>query len=226
MLDIYEEPFCEVQSYHLLMSFLDKKGLYIEPIEIIIGRKSGKMLTAQYVPLSKTLEKFLTLPSVLQIVKNNITMSDKSCSALSSFLDGELWKEQKQRFAKKDGILLPFLHYYDDFETCNPLGSRAGVHKLGGNYSLLLALPPRFNSVLENLFLSTLFYSTHRDEYSNKSCYAKIIEDYNYMATEGKVFTIYIVGFTIIYFGFHYQNLDLLLYSCNNIWIYSCNNIT
>lgn len=187
MLSVYEQPFSEVQTYHLLMSFLEKKGLYIEPKEIIIGREGGKCLTAQYVPLSETLKKFLTLPGVVKILKKNLLSSANSGDELSSFLDGDLWKQQKANFFQKDGILLPIMHYYDDFETCNPLGSKAGVHKLGGNYSVLLALPPRFNSALENLFLSTLFYSTDREQYSNECCYGKIIEDYNDMAINGKI---------------------------------------
>lgn len=190
MLEVYSKPFEQLDSYHLLVAYLQKRGLFIMPKVTILGREpDGKLLTAQYVPLSKTLELFLALPGVLKTVKDNFMISNCDDGYLKSFLDGDLWKEKKKKFVNtsKKGTILPFMHYYDDFETCNPLGSKAGLHKLGGNYSVLLALPPRFNSALENLFLSSLFYSSDRTGYSNNICYSKVIEEFDDLAKNGKL---------------------------------------
>ena len=194
MLEIYSDPFKAVQSNWLLMSVLENMKLYIEPKEIIICRETN--LTAQYVPLSKMIEKFLTLPGVLQIIKKNLKPTNSEF--LRSFMDGKMWKTKKEKFAHKDGTILPIMHYYDDFETCNPLGSKAGIHKLGGNYSVLLALPPRYNSSLENLFLSSLFYSKDRTTISNEACYKKVIEDYDNLAENGNFFTIRVTIYSSI----------------------------
>ena len=195
MLEVYSKPFEQLGSYHLLVAYLKQKGLFIMPKTIILGRElSGKQLTAQYVPLSTTLELFLALPGVLSIVKENLG-SHCEDGFLRSFLDGELWKQKKRLFAKKEGTVLPFMHYYDDFETCNPLGSKSGLHKLGGNYSVMLALPPRFNSVLENLFLSSLFYSSDRTGYSNETCYSMVIEEFDNLAKHGKFFIVVFMWF-------------------------------
>lgn len=43
-------------------------------------------------------------------------------------------------------IALPLLIYFDDFEVDNPLGSHAGIHKLGGVYVSLPFLPPHYVS--------------------------------------------------------------------------------
>ena len=82
-------------------------------------------------------------------------------------------------------MIIPLLHYYDDFETANPLGSKAAIHKIGGNYSMILALPPRFNSSLENIFLTTLFYSEDRRE-SNIHVYDVVVAQYQHLARDGK----------------------------------------
>ena len=202
MLEIYSEPFKDVESNWKLMGVLMKMELYIELREIIISREP--QMTGQYVPLSDMLKKFLTLPGVMQIVKENLQNSDQPDSEfLRTFLDGDLWKRKKQLFAHKDGTIMPIMHYYDDFETCNPLGSKVGIHKLGGNYSVLLALPPKYNSSLENLFLSSLFYSKDRVTVSNEACYSQVIEDYDTLATNGELYYS-------SYYNGYYKYLTLL----------------
>jgi hypothetical protein len=77
MLDVFSEPFASVDTYHLLISHLEKLGLYIEPREIIIGRSNdGKLLKAQYVPVSKILTKFLSLPGVLPTIRQHMMCND------------------------------------------------------------------------------------------------------------------------------------------------------
>lgn len=49
--------------------------------------------------------------------------------------------------------------YYDDFETCDPLGSKHGIHKIGCLYFILRNLPLKFNSVVLNIHLVSLFHS-------------------------------------------------------------------
>ena len=67
MLEVYSKPFEQLDSYHLRVAYLQKRRLFIMPKVTILGREpDGKLLTAQYVPLSKTLELFLALPGVLK----------------------------------------------------------------------------------------------------------------------------------------------------------------
>lgn len=54
---------------------------------------------------------------------------------------------------------LQLLIYYDDFETAHPLGSKRGIHKLGCLYFTLQNLPSKFNSVLVNVNLVSLFHT-------------------------------------------------------------------
>jgi hypothetical protein len=52
---------------------------------------------------------------------------------------------------------LEFFLYYDDFQVNNPLGSHAGAQKLGAVYVSLACLPPELFSLIDNIFLLSLF---------------------------------------------------------------------
>ena len=49
--------------------------------------------------------------------------------------------------------------FYDDFEPCNPLGSKKGSHKIGAIYFTLRNFQPKFNSCLDNIYLCILFHT-------------------------------------------------------------------
>lgn len=182
VLQNYSNQFSNVSTYRKLIVYMEKKGYYIPPKPYIIdkGNKDHQYLTTQYIPLKETIAKFLELPGVFDVIKKNHGSSNNGI--LASFVDGALWQKRKQR---DERMIIPLLHYYDDFETANPLGSKAAIHKIGGNYSMILALPPRFNSSLENIFLTTLFYSEDRRE-SNIHVYDVVVAQYQNLARDGK----------------------------------------
>lgn len=47
----------------------------------------------------------------------------------------------------------------DDFEICNPLGSKATMHKLSAFYFTIQNMPPQFRSQLDNIYLFCLCYA-------------------------------------------------------------------
>ncbi len=51
--------------------------------------------------------------------------------SMRDICDGDFVKKHPVFRAHPDG--LQFLLYHDDIEVCNPLGTSAGVHKLGEN---------------------------------------------------------------------------------------------
>lgn len=61
-----------------------------------------------------------------------------------------------------------FTVYFDDFERNNPLGSHAGIHKLGGIYVKLLGLPSYLSSKLWSVIAAMTFYTEDRKEFHNK----------------------------------------------------------
>ncbi|KYN04985.1 hypothetical protein ALC62_04128, partial [Cyphomyrmex costatus] len=74
-------------------------------------------------------------------------------------------------------LIFPLLLYYDDFETENPLGLRASVHKLGGLYYTIAGIPKYYASSLENIFLGELLYSRDRETFGNKVSFKPIINE-------------------------------------------------
>lgn len=52
---------------------------------------------------------------------------------IGDFCDGKLLKNHE--LFKHSPNALQIVVYFDEVEACNPLGSHAGVHKLGNMYS-------------------------------------------------------------------------------------------
>lgn len=71
---------------------------------------------------------FLEQPNVFKIITNNLKeLFSTNGDIVSSLVQCNIWKERRNNFPSK--IILPFLLYFDDYETNNPLGSHAGKTK-------------------------------------------------------------------------------------------------
>ena len=99
------------------------------------------------------------------------------------FIHGKMW--QNFNFEQTTSIVMPYILYFDDFETANVLGSRAGVHKLGSVYSCLKCFPPRINSQLKNLLLVLLFFSQDRSQSGNEAIFDILVKEINFIRHNG-----------------------------------------
>ena len=79
-----------------------------------------------YVPLLSTLKQILEVPSFRQEILRSADHQDNLMYDLS---DGCMFK--KHAFFKSNPNGLQVIAYYDEVETCNPLGSSSGKFKLG-----------------------------------------------------------------------------------------------
>lgn len=75
--------------------------------------------------------------------------------------------------------------YYDDFETANPLGSKRGIHKIGCLLKLARNLPPKFNSVLMNIQLVSLFHAQDLHKYGFDVKLELLINDMKKLESQG-----------------------------------------
>lgn len=57
---------------------------------------------------------------------------------LEDFCDGKVFKSHPLFSSDKQALQIHF--YYDDVEVCNPLGSKAKIHKLGKRIMLVLSV--------------------------------------------------------------------------------------
>jgi len=187
--------FSGLKTQHLQMKYFENSGCYIAPKSITVGHrlesksKSGSSVlepvdaTAQYVPLSNTFKSFFALPGVFEKAKLYLC-TGRNGSLLQDFVDGDLWR-QNQIIQSDTKLVVPFVLHFDDFETVNPLGSRAGVHKLGAIYACLKCFPPRFNSQLKNLFLALMFYSEDRSLYGTNAVLRTLVEEIKSLQRHG-----------------------------------------
>lgn len=154
----------------------------------------------QIIPLKKCLKEYLELPGIFESI---LTYMEQECLVkddISSIFQGKLWREIEPKFVGK--IVLPYYLYFDDFESCNSLGSRAGNYKIGAVYISLCGIPPQYSSLLENILLGQLFYSSDRTAYGNSKIFSKLIQELQYLETEGITINIgskeYKVYFTLL----------------------------
>lgn len=118
------------------------------------------------------------------VCQNYLLQEDSASSVpISSIFQGSLWKTIKLKFIDK--IVFPLYLYFDDFECCNPLGSKAGIHKIGAVYVSLVCMPPEYASLLENILLAQLFYSKDRVLVGNQKIFSKLIEEFCYLHEHG-----------------------------------------
>ncbi|KAJ8032473.1 hypothetical protein HOLleu_26006 [Holothuria leucospilota] len=120
-----------------------------------------KAKTFQYIPLAKSLKKFLEIPGVMQVVLGSKQSED---NILSSYYDGDYYKEKFTN--ERENPVIPLLLYKDDFKTANPLGSKRGKHKVSSFYISVLSLPLKYQARLDNILLVALAKSCLVTKYS------------------------------------------------------------
>lgn len=173
---------------------MENLSTYIRPVCVPIGTSLDNIKTddakvMEYtthqmvlIPLEKTLKFFLELPLVLEQILNYID-SETTKNYISSIFNTKLWT---QILANNRGkLVLPLVMYYDDYETGNPLGTSAGLHRVGAFYTSVIGVPPKYASRLENIFLTALYYSHDRTRYGNKSILKNIFKIFSHLEQNG-----------------------------------------
>lgn len=203
------------QSEHSRFKFLKQAGYFVPPKTFYIGPRITlakistceesnieiKKAEGQIISLRDCMKQYLELPDVF---KSIISFMKTECSVtnnvVSSIFQGKLWRELQSKFIGK--IVIPYYLYFDDFETCNALGSRAGNYKVGAVYISLSAIPPQFASLLENIMMAQLFYTSDRTAYGNEKIFKNLIQELQYLEQEGITITVgaekYKVYFTLL----------------------------
>ena len=168
LLDVFDEcqnPFAQLETSHQQEKYFAQSGYFIKPREISLGieyhprnnattghvDQKAKHATFQYVPLPELLKAVLESTGFMRTILQNPSSND---GIMRDFHDGLFCKEHGF-FSDHRNIRL--LLYVDECEIANPLGSKAGLHKIGVIYCTILNLPSRFRSSLCNCFLISLF---------------------------------------------------------------------
>ena len=188
----------KVNSEFKRLEYFKQSNYFIEPQEFEIGEiddsknvsnstaLSKRKCFGYYIPLRFTLKLLFELPNFFKVVTNFI--KQEVCQKdepriYTSVFSGERWRTISKYFGNK--IVVPLFLYYDDFETSDPLSKAAGIYKIGGMYFSIGGLPPKYSSMLENVFLAQFIYTEDQKEFKNSKCFRKILEELNYLFLEG-----------------------------------------
>lgn len=195
MLTVLENPFKELSTEKRRFDYFQRSSFLIKPISFIVGYTEQcrtfsdrsclqlEAMSAHYVPLQLVLKNFFELPEVLDVVLSRVEECKKESPTVSSFLQSKLWTEMALKFPGK--VVLPVILYHDDFEVNNPLGSHAGIHKLGGTYFTIPALPLENSSTLDNIFLAQLSHSSDRSQFGNRAIFQNLLKELKFLESDG-----------------------------------------
>lgn len=196
VLDSFHEPFDRLSTEKRRFKAFRESGNFLPVENYIIGDRVDDVIQkgimvkkivpvqAQFLPMRNVLQKVFSLPGVFSKVQNYMQKLEHNDEVIENFVQGKLWKVKLKNYFQGKTVFPIFL-YFDDFEICNPLGSHAGVHKLGAVYYQIACFPPEISSLLENIFLAALFHSNCRTEFRNSKVFRKVIDELNFLQTQG-----------------------------------------
>ena len=142
-------------------------------------KKGSKQVIAEdqdtfiYIPIIESLRQLLKDSRMRKELLREPQTSEKD--VLFDFQDGELFHNDKYFKDHKDAIALIIFH--DEIEVCNPLGIKAGKHKLDLYYYTVANLSPKFRSRHSAVRLLAIAKSTLVKQYGVNSILKPIVDD-------------------------------------------------
>ncbi|XP_064474056.1 uncharacterized protein LOC135388428 [Ornithodoros turicata] len=153
---------------------------FVEPVSITLGtNEHGKRCIFHYVPICEVLKKLLDVPEVY----SSFWYSETEDGYLSTPFDGTAF--QQHSFFKGDRKKICVQLYADEFEVCDPLGSKRGKHKLLGVYFSVLNVPQR--STLSQIHLVLLVKDKDASAYGLQKVFQPLMQDILKLEEEGIV---------------------------------------
>lgn len=135
--------------------------------------------TFSYVPILQTLELLFKNEVRKEFLKERIPNPE----AYTHFVDGDLYKTSL--FFKANPNAIQTQLYFDEFEVCNPLGSKTGSHEIGAFYFTITNFPWQLNSYLENINLLALCYNADIKQFGINLVLDVITSDLKILENEG-----------------------------------------
>ena len=176
--------------------WIEPKTFVMDYNESVFKRGSTQYLKMQpftccLIPLKSTLEKVFSIPYILELAekymsKKNTTMKDVKDAHLCNNLPKNCF---------------PFVIFFDELETGNPLSSHRGKKKIGVFYFALRCFPPYLYGKLSNIFLYAVVPSNAVDYRYMGQLLTKLAKEISQLfATgieiNGKRYTFKFIGLT------------------------------
>lgn len=198
--DLVKNKFSSYNSTYKYKSVIEKKPFFVSPIEKALGtlfemKRStdsnaiprvvqSKM---QYVPIVDTIRSLFLRDDFRETFFETSEAGKHQCvdGVYIDFCCGSVFKNSD--FYQNNRFCLQIQIATDDFEICNPLQSKSGLHKICAIYFTIRNLPVEYLSRLDNIFLVALCYS---DDLKNEQCdfnnlWQLVVDDVKILETEG-----------------------------------------
>ena len=193
-----------IDSLTKRINYFKARNVYVKPIPIVLGTTDkGRPDSIQYISLIETMKKIFSNEDYFQACKKYMSKAPENPTILGDFKDASTFRAS----VETDQITFPFVVYYDDFESGNPLGSKKGIHKIGAVYMSLRCCDPFYYSKVDAIHLLMLLKSRQREKYDDSKIFERLIEEINALENEGLEFSNEKVKFKFI--GFNGDNLGL-----------------
>ncbi|XP_064470088.1 uncharacterized protein LOC135384833 [Ornithodoros turicata] len=151
---------------------------FVEPRTVVLGtNEHGRCDQFHYVPICEALRNILEVP----VIYSDFCRSQREANYLSTVFDGKAF--QNHSYFKGDEKKICVQLYADEFEVCDPLGSKRDKHKLLGVYFSILNLPRR--STLSHMHLVLLVKDKHASAYGMDKVFSPLLQDIANLETEG-----------------------------------------
>ena len=182
LIDNSAEPFRGMATEDQRISQYERQGLVL-PTSFVIGQRSeqqkdGTMklvdAKAQYISIAKTLINYIS-----EDAHPPAKRSHEFVAEIAGYKDGALFKSCD--YFKENPNALRLCLYNDDIELANPLGSKAGVHKLTMFYIAIQDC--KRSSLLKSIHLVAVCYASDLNDFGYNTVLKPLVDDLKQLDT-------------------------------------------
>ena len=195
LFDQFSDPFSDISTTHLqdkkireLLQPVEAELVVLKNSACYVKRGGARVLAIKshyfhYIPLVDSLGQLLLHPRILEMIEEGLQPCKDGF--VYDFIDGDIFKVHPlfSKFPKALQLIL----YTDGIELCNPLGSRAGNHKLLLIYYALGNIDPKYRSRLAAILLLAMVKS--KDISNIDKIFQRVNRDLNELYDGVKVVT-------------------------------------
>ena len=196
MISLLENSFSGLETEHLGIKTLSENGCFVPMEEFHIADVPETVIEQGHLVIKQVeirghvvntmgtiIKKFMELPGVLRSTLDNMDSLSQENVVISSILQGTLWKEHV--LPKFEGqLVMPLTLFADEFEPDNCKGSHAGDNKIMAVHFHIPAIPQKFQSSFENIFVAT-FLLHNNLKMGIENCVYPLIEQLTQLELEG-----------------------------------------
>lgn len=181
--DFFSEASRLIRSPHMFKEFCKSKFKMTEPVQYTLRDSSGnKAGSYSYVSICEVLRKYCSHEDIWDQIQTELNL-EKDELVLNDYRDGLHFKNHKFFAGNPQALRLHI--YEDEFEVCNPLGSKRNKHKLCAIYYTIGNMGPRYCSQLKHIHVALLVRYSLVKQFGLDQILKPLIDDLKKISSEG-----------------------------------------